>query len=146
VSSSAFDDGQAIPKDYTCDGAGKSPPLQWNDAPANTASFALVIEDPDAPGGTFRHWGVYDIPADTHELAAAAAAGGAFKQTKNDFDRVGYGPPCPPKGDKSHHYRFRLMALDVSQLPGSPSQVADLLDAARNHVLGTAELTGTYRR
>ena len=146
MSSSAFDDGQLIPNEYTCDGSGKSPPLQWNDAPANTASFAVVLEDPDAPGGTFRHWGVYDIAATTHQLAAGAAAGGALKQTKNDFGRTGYGAPCPPKGDNPHRYRFRVMALDIAQLPAPPSTVDDLVGASRGHVLGTAELTGSYGR
>jgi Raf kinase inhibitor-like YbhB/YbcL family protein len=146
LSSSAFTDGQAIPAEYTCDGAGRSPPLQWSDAPAQTQSFALVLEDPDAPEGTFRHWGVYDIPATVHELAAGAGNGDALKQTRNDFDRSGYGPPCPPKGDKPHHYRFRVMALDVAQPPGAPADVKALIDATEGHVLGTAELTAVYAR
>jgi Raf kinase inhibitor-like YbhB/YbcL family protein len=144
MSSSAFGDGEALPAEFTCDGVGSSPPLAWSDAPDATRSFALVVEDPDAPGGTFGHWGAYDIPAGTRSLAAAAS--GPFRQTRNDFDKTGYGPPCPPKGDKPHRYRFRLMALNVAQLPSAPSDVEDLLAATEGHVLGTAELTATYGR
>lgn len=146
LSSSAFADGQAIPVEFTCDGAGRSPPLQWSDAPAKTQSFALVVEDPDAPEGTFHHWGVYDIPASVHELTAGAGNTDELKQTSNDFDRPGYGSPCPPKGEKPHHYRFRVMALDVAQLSAAPADVKDLLDATEDHVLGSAELTGVYGR
>jgi Raf kinase inhibitor-like YbhB/YbcL family protein len=146
LGSSAFTDGQALPAEYTCDGAGRSPPLQWSDAPAQTQAFALVLEDPDAPEGTFGHWGVYDIPATIHELAAGAGNSDALKQTHNDFDQTGYGPPCPPKGDKPHHYRFRVIALDVAHLPGPPANVRALLDASQGHVLGTAEVTAVYAR
>ena len=146
LSSSAFADGQALPAEFTCDGAGHSPPLQWSDAPAGTQSFAVVLEDPDAPEGTFGHWGVYDIPASTHALAAGADGRGGLKQTGNDFDQSGYGPPCPPTGDKPHHYRFRVTALDVAQLPASPGDVKALTDATEGHVLGTAELTAVYAR
>jgi len=145
LGSSAFGDGQPLPAEYTCDGAARSPPLQWSDAPAGTQSFALVLEDPDAPEGTFGHWGAYDIPASVHQLAAGAAKSD-LKQTGNDFDQSGYGPPCPPKDDKPHHYRFRVLALDVAQLPGAPGGVQDLLAATDDHVLGTAELTATYGR
>jgi Raf kinase inhibitor-like YbhB/YbcL family protein len=145
LGSSAFSDGQTIPAEYTCDGAARSPPLQWSDAPAGTQSFALVLEDPDAPEGTFRHWGVYDIPAGVHQLAAGAGTSD-LKQTANDFDQSGYGPPCPPKGDRPHHYRFRVMALDVASLPGTLAGVENLLAATDGHVLGTAELTATYGR
>jgi Raf kinase inhibitor-like YbhB/YbcL family protein len=145
LASSAFADGRSLPAAYTCDATGRSPPLAWSDPPANTRSFALVVEDPDAPGGIFRHWGAYDIPATTHELSAGEAQDGAcgFKQTRNDFGNPGFGPPCPPTGGRPHHHRFRLMALDVARL-GSPSDVNDLLNAAKGHVLGTAELIALY--
>ena len=103
----------------------------------------LAVEDPDAPHGTFRHWGVYDIPAGTHELPPGA---NSFRQTKNDFGHLGYGAPCPPKGDQPHHYHFRLLALDVAQLPGTPAKVKNLLDAAAGHVLASADLVVLYRR
>jgi Raf kinase inhibitor-like YbhB/YbcL family protein len=148
ISSNGFTDGQTLPAEYTCDGAGRSPPLTWSDAPQDTQSFALLVEDADAPKGTFRHWGVYNIPAATHELAAGAAENGesGFRQTKNDFGTTGYGPPCPPKSDRPHRYRFRLLALDIAQLPGSPSDAKALLDATDGHVLGSAELTALYGR
>ena len=148
LTSTALADGQAIPAEFTCDGAGRSPPLQWSEPPAGTQSFALVVEDPDAPKGTFRHWCVYDLPASTRQLDTGAAQAGAtgLSQTKNDFGEAGYGPPCPPPGDKPHHYHFRLMALGVAELPGSPSDAKDLLDESEGHVLGSAELVGLYSR
>jgi Raf kinase inhibitor-like YbhB/YbcL family protein len=148
LTSTALADGQTIPAEYTCDGVGRSPPLQWSEPPAGTQSFALVIEDPDAPSGMFRHWGVYDLPANARQLDTGAGEAGAsdLKQTGNDFDKPGYGPPCPPKGDKPHHYHFRLMALNVAQLPGAPSKVKDILDESEGHVLGSAELVALYGR
>jgi Raf kinase inhibitor-like YbhB/YbcL family protein len=144
----AFAGGQTIPAEFTCDGAGRSPPLQWSEPPNGTQGFALVVEDPDAPGGTFRHWGVYDLPMSARQLDTGAAESGAsgLKQTKNDFGEAGYGPPCPPKGDPAHHYHFRLMALDVPRLPGAPSRVKDILRAGSGHVLGSAELVALYGR
>ena len=141
-----FPPGSAVPKEYTCRGKNRSPGLNWSLAPRGTLSFALVLEDPDAPEGTFRHWGAYDIPASVHQLAAGAGDSDELKETSNDFDRSGYGSPCPPKGEQPHHYRFRLMALDVAQISGAPADVQDLLDATEDHVLGTAELTGVYGR
>lgn len=146
LTSSAFTTGQTLPAEYTCDGAGRSPPLAWSGAPPNTQSFALIIEDPDAPKGTFRHWGVYDIPAAMHQLDADAAGSGELRQTNNGFGKPGYGPPCPPKGDAPHHYQFRLLALDVPRLSGSPADVKALLDATDGHVVGNAELTVLYGR
>jgi Raf kinase inhibitor-like YbhB/YbcL family protein len=146
LTSAAFANGSTIPAEYTCEGAGRSPPLAWSGAPANAQGFAIIVEDPDAPNGTFRHWGLYDIPANTHELAAGAAQNGGLKQTKNDFGSDGYGPPCPPRGDRPHHYHFRLLALDAGQLAGSPANVKDLLEATEGHVVGKAELIGLYGR
>lgn len=146
LTSTAFTAGATIPDEYTCDGSGRSPPLAWTGAPANAQSFALIVEDPDAPNGIFRHWGVYGIPAGTHELAEGAAEKGGLKQTKNDFGKQGYGPPCPPKGDSPHHYHFRLLALDVPQLSGSPANVKDLLEATDGHVVGNGELIALYGR
>ena len=146
MTSTAFGAGNTLPEEYTCDGAGRSPPLAWSGAPANARSFALIVEDPDAPDGTFRHWGVYDIPAGTHELAEGASGKDGLKQVKNDFGKSGYGPPCPPKGDPPHHYRFRLLALNVTQLSGSPGNVKDLLDATDGHVVGNGELMALYGR
>ena len=148
LTSTAFTDGQAIPAEFTCDGAGRSPPLQWHSPPGGTLSFALVLEDPDAPGGTFRHWGVYDLPMSARQLDTGAAQSGEkdLKQTSNDFGKAGYGPPCPPKGDPPHHYHFRLLALDTTKLSGSPAKAKDILKAGDRHVLGSAELVGVYGR
>jgi Raf kinase inhibitor-like YbhB/YbcL family protein len=144
LSSSAFEEGQPIPVQYTCDGANQSPPLSWGEPPPGTKSLALVIEDPDAPGGTFRHWGAYDIPGSTTSLAAGQSVG---SQALNDFGKRGYGGPCPPKGHGPHHYHFRLFALDVERLNlGAEAKVADVTDAAGKHVVAQGELIGTYER
>lgn len=144
LTSDAFENGQAIPTQYSCDGAGETPTLHWGDPPAGTKSFALVIDDPDAPSGTFRHWGVFDIPA------SARSIGGGHKlgtEVTNDFGKAGYGGPCPPKGHGPHHYHFKLFALDIDKLGLSPSsKVADVEKAARPRAIGKGELVGTYER
>lgn len=148
LSSSAFQNGQAIPAEFTCDGANHSPPLTWSDPPAGTKSFALVLEDPDAPSGTFRHWGLYDLPANRVSLAAGEGGGAApdFEQVTNDFGKAQYDGPCPPQGDRTHRYDFRLLALDVEHLPDVPHNVAAIVDVADGHVLASAHLEGTFRR
>jgi Raf kinase inhibitor-like YbhB/YbcL family protein len=144
LSSSAFANGQPIPRQYTCDGANQSPPLQWSEPPRGTRSFALIVDDPDAPGGTFRHWGAYDIPATVQSVGAGQSIG---SQAANDFGKPGYGGPCPPRGHGAHHYRFKLFALDVARLDLSPkAKVADVERAAGQHTLGRAELIGIYER
>ncbi len=144
LTSDAFQNGQAIPVQYTCDGADQSPALTWSEPPPGTKSFALVVDDPDAPGGTYHHWGAFDIPASTRSIAAGRTVG---SQAVNDFGKPGYGGPCPPKGHGPHHYRFKLFALDVERLGLSPNaKVPDVQGAAEKHILGRAELTGTYER
>jgi len=151
VASTAFKDGAPIPVQFTCDGADESPPLTWPDAPDNAASYALIVEDPDAPGGTFIHWVLYDLPATTHALPrgvpndeSLSSPAGA-KQGKNSFKKIGYGGPCPPKG-KPHHYHFILFALDKSLgLPPGASR-DQVVDAMRGHELGRGEVVGTYAR
>ena len=96
--SSAFADGAAIPRRFTCDGENLSPPLQWSGAPEETQSFVLLCDDPDAPAGTWHHWAVYDIPPAVTEFAVNAAQNAEMKQAVNDFRKVGYGGPCPPHG------------------------------------------------
>jgi Raf kinase inhibitor-like YbhB/YbcL family protein len=141
LTSEAFADGQPIPTEFSCDGADRPPPLAWGEPPEGTLSFALIVDDPDAPSGTFRHWGAYDIPADARSLP------GSFQQATNDFGKTGYGGPCPPKGHGPHHYRFKLMALDVDKLDaGTNPNVARVEAQASSHLLGRAELTGTYER
>jgi Raf kinase inhibitor-like YbhB/YbcL family protein len=140
LTSEAFADGQTIPTEFTCDGTDRPPPLTWDEPPVGTKSFALVVDDPDAPSGTFRHWGAYDIPASARSLA------GEFPEAVNDFGKPGYGGPCPPKGHGPHHYRFKLMALDVDRLNLSNPKIAQLETEAEKHALGRAQLTGTYER
>jgi hypothetical protein len=147
--SSAFQQNQPIPKKYTCDGSDVSVPLSWDDPPEGTKSLSLIADDPDAPRGTWVHWVLYDLPADTRELAEAVAArdklANGAKQGKNDFGKTGYGGPCPPPGP-AHHYHFTLYALDqmTGLSPGARKQ--QLLDAMKGHVLGQAKLIGAYKR
>lgn len=150
LTSSAFAHGERIPKRYTCDGEDLSPPLSWSGAPEGTMSFALVCDDPDAPMGTWHHWAAYDIPAEFSELEEgfpADARIGSVHQAFTDFGRTGYGGPCPPKGHGTHHYGFRLFALDVKhlELPAG-AKCEDVEKAAAPHVLARAELMGTYSR
>jgi len=149
LSSAAFESEEMIPERYTCEGANISPPLAWSEAPAGTKSFALVCEDPDAPGGTFTHWLLYNIPAGKNELAEDVAAdatlswGGA--QGRNDFGNAGYGGPCPPMGE-THRYYFRLYAIDEQiDLPPGASR-HQLLSAVEEHALARAGLMGRYGR
>ena len=144
VSSSAFPDGQPIPAQYSCDGANQSPPLSWGEPPPGTRSFALVVDDPDAPGGTFRHWGAFDIPGDMRSIAAGQSIGA---QAVNDFGKAGYGGPCPPPGHGPHHYHFKLFALNVDKLNvEAHAKVGDVESAARQHAIAEGELVGTYER
>jgi Raf kinase inhibitor-like YbhB/YbcL family protein len=150
LTSPAIPPGGPIPAQYTCDGRDISPPLAWSELPAGTRSLVLVVEDPDAPGGTFRHWAAFDIPPTTSGLAAGYRAGApasGFVQAENDFGKTGYGGPCPPPGAGPHHYVFRLLALSRPRLDlaGSPSALA-VLQAAQPYAIGRAELVGTYGR
>ena len=144
LTSDAFRHGQAIPTRFTCDAANETPRLSWNDPPQGTKSFALVVDDPDAPSGTFRHWGVYNIPASARSIGGSEQIG---TEVGNDFGKTGYGGPCPPAGHGPHHYHFKLFALDVDRLNLAPdAKVADVENAAANHALAQDELIGTYER
>jgi Raf kinase inhibitor-like YbhB/YbcL family protein len=147
----AFAPGGAIPSEYTCDGADISPPLSWSGLPQGTQSLVLVVEDPDAPSGTFRHWAAFDIPPSAPGLAAGYGpnrpAPVGFRQARNDFGAVEYGGPCPPKGRGVHHYHFRLFAISRPTLDLTPSaSVFDVLTAAQPYVIQQTDLVGTYRR
>lgn len=144
LTSDAFRNGQPIPAQYTCDGADRSPALQWGEPPAGTKSFALIVDDPDSPSGLFRHWGAYDIPSSSRSLAAAQAVG---EQAMNDFGKAGYGGPCPPQGHGPHHYHFKLFALDTGglSLPAG-IKIIEVENAARRHAIAEGELIGTYQR
>jgi Raf kinase inhibitor-like YbhB/YbcL family protein len=147
--SPAFAQGAAIPTAYTCDGTDISPPLAWSGTPDGTKSFVLVVEDPDAPGGTFRHWVAFDIAPGAKGLAAgygAARPADGFREARNDFGERDYRGPCPPPGP-AHHYHFRLFAIGRPSLDLTPAATAlDVLQAAEPYVIRQAELVGTYRR
>lgn len=149
LKSSAFQPDQSIPRKYTCDGPDVSVPLSWTDPPAGTKSFALIADDPDAPMGTWVHWVVYDLPAETRELPEGlppqeTLPNGA-KQGLNDFRRVGYGGPCPPPGP-AHRYFFKLYALDSQTNLRPRATKQQLLDAMKGHILAEAQLVGRYKR
>jgi hypothetical protein len=148
LASPAFPNGQRIPERYSKDGGNISPPLEWQDAPRNTRSFAVVVEDPDAPKRTFRHWAVYNVPPaykGLDEDSGSPKAGAPLGTAMNDFGNSGYDGPQPPHGHGTHHYHFRLLALDVPELnlPARAS-VKDFLDAAQPHVIAQAETVGTF--
>jgi Raf kinase inhibitor-like YbhB/YbcL family protein len=152
LSSPSFRNNQPIPAKHSCEGADASPALKWEGAPASTKSFALICDDPDAPGGSWVHWVLYDIPAGATELpenvakTETVAALSNAKQGMTDFGRVGYGGPCPPRGHGVHHYHFRLYALDT-ELKLVPRATRRQLEAAmKGHVVAQAELVGTYQR
>ena len=142
--SDSFKNGQPIPKQFTCDGTDQRPVLRWGAPPEGTKSFALVIDDPDAPSGTFRHWGVFDIPASARSIGDGKHIG---TEVTNDFGKPGYGGPCPPPGHGPHHYHFKLFALDIDHLGISPgAKVVDVENAAKQHAIAEGELIGTYER
>jgi Raf kinase inhibitor-like YbhB/YbcL family protein len=147
--SSQISDGVAIPREFTCDGENISPELSIRDVPEGTASLALVVDDPDSPGGTWAHWLLYDLPPGTEVIESGIPPvqtldNGAM-QGRNDFDRVGYGGPCPPRGS-THRYDFRLLALDLHLSLGPGANRKEVLRAAEGHVLDEARLSGSYRR
>ncbi|MFO8010769.1 MAG: YbhB/YbcL family Raf kinase inhibitor-like protein [Dehalococcoidia bacterium] len=149
LSSPAFQEMETIPGKYTCDGDDISPQLNWDTIPEGTRSWALVMDDPDAPGGTFTHWVIFDLSPDLQELPENVPGYGepliGGRQGKNDFGRTGYGGPCPPAG-KPHRYRFNLFALDlVTGLEIGISR-QQLLAAIEGHVIDSAQLTGLYQR
>ena len=151
LTSPGFTQGEAIPTKYTCQGDDSSPALQWSAPPPRTKSLALIVEDPDAPMGTWVHWVIYNLPPDAGELSEGASRANAAEfhlpkdtlQGPTSFNRSDYGGPCPPSG--SHRYFFRLYALDISlNRPGLDK--AALLDAMKGHVLASGELMGTYQK
>lgn len=148
--STAFQQGGDIPRKYTCDGDNKSPPFAWSGVPEGTRSFLLVCHDPDAPSGIFHHWAAYDIPSDRRGLAegyGSARLADGFRQAMNDFGKPGYAGPCPPRGDRPHHYHFRLSALSEPSLPVARSVTCvEVITLANPYVLEFIELVGLYRR
>ncbi len=147
LSTSAFASGGAIPPRHTCEGADESPALNWSGVPEGVQSFALIVEDPDAPVGTWIHWLLWDIPASTLSLAAGFEPGSLGVSGRNDFGRRGYGGPCPPRGHGPHRYFFRLYAVNKPSLglaEGANRQALE--NALAGRVVANAEYVGTYER
>jgi Raf kinase inhibitor-like YbhB/YbcL family protein len=148
--SPAIPPGSEIAAQYTCDGADISPPLTWSGLPDGTKSLVLVVEDPDAPSGVFRHWAIFDIPAGSSGLAAGYSTtrpATGFHEARNDFGKIGYGGPCPPRGHGTHHYHFRLFAVSRPSLDlRAQATSLDVLEAAEPYAIQQTELIGTYHR
>ncbi|UCI05483.1 YbhB/YbcL family Raf kinase inhibitor-like protein [Mesorhizobium sp. B1-1-8] len=148
LTSPAFADGDPIPERFARDGKNVSPPLKWSGVPDGARSLVLVVEDPDAPHGTFGHWAVLNIPPSVDQLAEAEdgrPGTGALQQARNDFGNASYDGPAPPAGHGVHHYHFRLAALDVPSLdiPGQVG-VKEIWKEAQRHAIEATELVGTY--
>jgi Raf kinase inhibitor-like YbhB/YbcL family protein len=149
ISAEVFKEGEIIPAEYTCEGKNVSPSLSWKGIPAGTKSIAMIMDDPDAPGGTFVHWLLFNIPGNTQKLPKGIPRNQTLDdgslQGKNDFERLGYGGPCPPPG-KPHRYYFKIYALDtkLKLQPGASRQ--QLENAMKGHILSTGELMGKYQR
>ncbi|MBI5887877.1 MAG: YbhB/YbcL family Raf kinase inhibitor-like protein [Deltaproteobacteria bacterium] len=147
ITSPAFSEGGVIPEKFTCEGRDLTPELDWGDVPKGTKSLSLIVEDPDAPMGTFTHWVLYDIPADTVKLEQGARLKTGIKTGMTDFGRSGYGGPCPPRGHGTHRYYFILRALDVPTLGlAAGASKADVEKAMKGHILGETKTMGTYKR
>lgn len=149
LKSTGFADGGKIPKVYTCEGEDVSPALSWLHPPAGAQSFVLLVDDPDAPSGTWVHWVVYNLAARLRGLPAHVPKGNHLAegglQGKNDFGWIGYGGPCPPPGP-AHHYHFKLYALDKKlNLPPGASE-KEVLNAMKGHVLGKAQVIALFGR
>jgi Raf kinase inhibitor-like YbhB/YbcL family protein len=148
LTSTAFKEGQPIPRQHTCDGVNVSPALEWSGAPAAAKTFALICDDPDAPSGTWVHWVLYNLPADriglVENVPATEKVPGDGLQGTNDFEKIGYGGPCPPSG--THHYFFKLYALDAELPLKAGATKAEVLKAMEGHIVGQTQLMGTYKR
>lgn len=148
ITSRSFENGASIPVEYTCDGDDTSPHILWDDAPKDTVTFALIMEDPDAPGGTFTHWIVYNIPSDVNGFDPVVPIvknldNGAI-HGKNDFGKYGYRGPCPPKGEE-HAYHFKLFALNRKLAPESAAKRDSFYEAIKGSILAEAEYVGKFR-
>jgi Raf kinase inhibitor-like YbhB/YbcL family protein len=143
VTSTAFGEGEVIPQRYTCDGDEVSPPLAWSGVPDGAAALALVVDDPDAPSGTFTHWVVLDIPVGTTSSDESGVPAGGVQATSSAGDAV-YAGPCPPGG--THHYRFTVVALDAETGLGDGASLDDALEAVDEHAVARGTLTATYTR
>ena len=143
LESTAFENAEAIPSRHSCEGEDVSPPLRWSNVPEGTRSLALVVDDPDAPGGVFTHWVAWGLDPAAERLDEGEPAP---REGGNDFGTRGYRGPCPPPGHGRHRYVLRLYALDAEPELAAGAAKAELEQAIAGHVLTTAELVGTYER
>lgn len=148
ITTTAFEYGATFPEKHTCKGDDLSPPLRWDEVPKGTTSLALILEDPDAPGGTFTHWIVYNLPPDSDGLEEIIPIRKNLKngaiQGKNDFGKLGYGGPCPPKGEE-HRYFFRLFALKKKLPPESANKAKNFYEAINGLIIEKAEYMGKFK-
>lgn len=149
ISSPSFPNGGEIPKKFSCSGDDVSPQLIWTEPPAGTATFALLLDDPDAPAGNWNHWAIWNLPASARSLHEAVGKSRRLpdesQQGVNDFKKVGYNGPCPP-ANKPHHYHFRLFAVDTKLNLTGDAGKPEVEGAMKGHVLARAEWMGTFRR
>ena len=148
ITTTAFRDGGSIPKKFACDGPDVSPALSWSDPPAGTKSLAIVADDPDAPSGMWVHWVLYDLPPGTRKLPEGLAKdrelpNGAL-QGRNDFGKIGYNGPCPPRASE-HRYFFKLYALDSKTGLKAGATKSDLERAMKGHILAQTQVIGKYK-
>ena len=144
---SVYTEGGVIPSLHTCDGANLSPAVEWSGEPSGTQSFVLIMDDPDAPGGVWNHWLLYDLSPSVRVLAQGYKPGHLGVSGTNDFGKPGYGGPCPPKGDGPHRYFLRLYAVDLPSLGlKQGAKRANLDKALRGHILAEAQYMGRYER
>ena len=148
LTSTAFKEGEPIPRGYTCDGANVSPPLEWAGVPKSAKTIAIIAEDPDAPSGTFVHWVLFNLPADglglIENTPQTDTLRGGGVQGKNDFGKIGYGGPCPPSGTHRYFFKFYVLDSELALQPGATR--ADVETAMEGHIVGRAQLMGTYKR
>ena len=144
LTSPGFSNNTLMPKQYTCNGDNYSPALNWTGAPVGTESYALIVDDPDAPNGTWDHWLLFNIPATLDHLDEATQTPAGALSGKNSWDEHGYGGPCPPSG--THRYFFTLYALDSRLTVNSNVNKQDILNAIQNHILDSSQLIGLYKQ
>lgn len=142
LTSQSFADQNNIPKKYTCNGQNSSPDLEWSGAPSGTKSYVLIMDDPDAPNGTWVHWVLFNIPGNLKQLSEAAELPAGAISGHNSWEQKGYGGPCPPSG--THRYFFKLYALDTILTINSSVRKSDVLNAMQDHILESCELVGLY--
>ncbi len=144
IESPVFSGNSLIPSQYTCDGANESPPLSWKDSSTETQSYTLFVEDPDAPGGSWDHWVLFNIPASIKQLNEGALIPQGAISGRNSWNKTGYSGPCPPSG--THRYLFKLYALNTLLNLNSTASKNEVIEAMKGHVIANSELIGLYQK